>query len=216
MRIAIILFLATTAIGRADDKPGGFEPLFNGKDLTGWELKQSKGTAEDFWSVKEGGILSAKAGTGWLSTTKEYGDFVLRVEWRIQAGGNSGVFLRVPGVKEGFSPSQTGMEIQILDDDSDKYKGKLKPSQYSGSIYTFVACAKPVFKGAGEWNKYVLTCQGDKITVEYNGEKVVEADIAQIEGLAKRPRKGLIGLQNHGSPVEFKNVEIKVLEKPNP
>ena len=84
-----------------------------GKDLTGWEMKQAKGDIKDFWSVKEGGILSAKAGTGWISTTKEYGDFVLRVEWRIQADGNSGVFLRVPGVVEGKSPSGTGMEIQI-------------------------------------------------------------------------------------------------------
>ena len=150
----------------------GFEPLFKGKDLTGWEMKQAKGDIKDFWSVKEGGILSAKAGTGWISTTKEYGDFVLRVEWRIQADGNSGVFLRVPGVVEGKSPSGTGMEIQILDDNSAKYKGKLKPYQYSGSIYTFVPCSKPVFKSAGEWNKFELICDKDKITVVFNGEKV--------------------------------------------
>jgi len=212
MRIALLLLAAIASSARADDKTG-FEPLFNGKDLTGWEMKQSKGEAKDYWSVTEDGILTAKAGTGWLGTTKEYGDFILRVEWRIQEGGNSGVFLRVPGVKENVSPSATGAEIQILDDNSEKYKGKLKPYQYSGSIYTFVPCSKPVFKGAGEWNKFEITCRGDKISVVYNGEMVAEADGSKIEELGKRPKRGLIGLQNHGSPVEFRNIEIKVLDK---
>ncbi len=213
MRIVALLMLTLVFTPYVHGQEKGFEPLFNGKDLTGWEMKQAKGDIKDFWSVKEGGILSAKAGTGWISTTKEYGDFVLRVEWRIQADGNSGVFLRVPGVVEGKSPSGTGMEIQILDDNSAKYKGKLKPYQYSGSIYTFVPCSKPVFKGAGEWNKFELICDKDKITVVFNGEKVAEGDASMGE-LAKRPKKGFIGLQNHGSPVEFRNVEIKVLTRP--
>jgi hypothetical protein len=212
MRTLLLLLFAVTTT-RADEPSNGFVPLFNGKDLTGWEMKQSKGDIKDFWSVKEG-ILTARAGTGWLSTTKEYGDFVLRVEWRIFEGGNSGVFIRVPGVKEGMSPSATGAEIQILDDNAAKYKGKLKDYQYSGSIYTFVPCAKPVFKGAGEWNTFEITCKGDHITVVYNGEKVAEADAGKIAELGKRPRKGFIGLQNHGSPVEFRKVEIKVLDSP--
>ena len=212
MRIAILLVFGAATAARADEKTD-FTALFNGKDLSGWEIKQSKGNIKDYWSVTDG-ILTAKAGTGWIGTTKEYGDFILRVEWRIQEGGNSGVFLRVPGVKDGTSPSQTGVEIQILDDNSDKYKGKLKPYQYSGSIYTFVPCSKPVFKGAGEWNTFEITCQGDKIAVVYNGEKVAEADASKIEELGKRPKRGLIGLQNHSSPVEFRKVEIKVLDKP--
>jgi hypothetical protein len=203
--LALFFLFAGSATRAADD----FEPLFNGNDLAGWEPKQAK---TDDWSVKDG-ILTAKAGTGWLGTTKEFGDFVLRVEWRIQAGGNSGVFLRVPGVVEKMSPSQTGMEIQILDDNSEKYKGKLKPYQFSGSIYTFVPCAKPVFKGAGEWNTFEITAKGDLITVVYNGEKVAEADASKDEVLGKRAKKGMIGLQNHNSPVEFRKVEIKVLEK---
>ncbi len=209
MRTTLVLLFVAFSTSQAEDT---FQPLFNGKDLIGWELKQSKKNIADYWSVTADGILSAKAGDGWLSTTKEYGDFVLRAEWRIQAGGNSGVFLRVPGVVEGKSPSMTGMEIQILDDHAEKYK-KLKPYQFSGSIYTFVPCAKPVFKGAGEWNNFELTCKGDLITVVYNGEKVAEADAGKIEELGKRPKRGFIGLQNHGSPVEFRKVEIKVLDK---
>jgi len=207
MRIAgLLVLVAALPAGAAD-----FEPLFNGKDLTGWEVKQVKGDTEGMWFVKDG-ILTGKAGTGWLGTTKEYGDYVLRVEWRIQKDGNSGVFLRVPGVKEGFSPSQTGMEVQILDDGSDKYKGKLKPTQYSGSIYTFVHCMKPVYKGPNEWNTFELTCKGDDVTVVYNGEKVAETNMAREEKLAKRPRAGLIGLQNHGTAVEFRKIEINKLD----
>jgi hypothetical protein len=213
MRMSLLVLFAATCVVRADEKPG-FQPLFNGKDLTGWEMKQAKGDIKDFWSVKDG-VLTAKAGTGWLSTTKEFGDFVLRVEWRIQSGGNSGVFLHVPGPVEGKSPSQTGMEVQILDDNAEKYK-TLKPYQYSGSIYTFVPCAKRVFKGAGEWNDFEITCKGDLTTVVYNGEKVAEADASKIPELGKRPKSGFIGLQNHGSPVEFRKVEIKELDKAKP
>lgn len=207
---SLLAFLVIASSAHADDK-SDFVPLFNGTDLSGWELKQAKGDIKDYWSVKDK-IMTAKAGTGWIGTTKEYGNFVLRVEWRIQEGGNSGVFLRVPGVKEGVSPSQTGMEIQILDDNADKYKGKLKPTQYSGSIYTFVPCAKPVYKGVNTWNTFEITCKDDKVTVVYNGEKVAEADMNTSAEFAKRPHKGMIGLQNHGSPVEFRKVEIKVLD----
>ena len=209
MRALLVLLFAITPV-QAGDK-SDFTPLFNGKDLTGWELKQSKGDIKDSWSVVDS-ILTCKAGGGWISTDKQYGNYVLRVEWRIQEGGNSGVFLRVPGVKEGMSPSQTGMEIQILDDNSAKYKGKLKPYQFSGSIYTFVPCAKPVFKGIGTWNTFEITCKGDKVTVVYNGEKVAEADMNTSAEFAKRPHKGFIGLQNHGSAVEFRKVEIKVMD----
>lgn len=207
-----LVFLTALPAAAADvEAPKGFTPLFNGKDLIGWELKQSKGDIKDCWSVNEG-ILTCKAGTGWISTDKQYGNFVLRVEWRVQEGGNSGVFLRVPGVVEGKSPSMTGMEIQILDDNSAKYKGKLKPYQFSGSIYTFVPCSKPVFKGVKTWNTFEITAKGDKVTVVYNGEKVSEADMNTSAEFAKRPLKGFIGLQNHGSAVEFRKVEIKVLD----
>jgi hypothetical protein len=208
--LGVLMFLAA-GVSRVDEKEEGFVPLFNGKDLSGWEVKENRSKTKDLWYVKDG-VLTAKSGSGWLGTTKEYGDFVLRLEWRIREGGNSGVFLRVPGVKPGVSPSQTGAEVQILDDNSPLYKGKLKPYQYSGSLYTFDAPSKQMFKGAGQWNAFEITCKGGRITIVYNGEKVVEADAAKDPVLAKRPRKGFIGLQNHGSPVEFRNVRIKVLD----
>ena len=109
------------------------------------------------------------------------------------------------------SPSDAGFEIQILDDFSDKYKGKLQPYQYCGGLYHFLPVSKPVFLGAGVWQTYELTVRGDQITLIFNGERVIEADISKNASMQKRPRKGFIGLQNHGSDVEFRQIEIKEL-----
>ena len=208
MRFAVmglLLLCCGTATG------SDFVPLFNGKNLDGWKERQVKKGQEGRWSVEDG-ILKAKAGSGWLGAEKQYGSFVLRVEWKIFENGNSGVFFRVPDKEFTGSPSDAGFEIQILDDNGTQYKGKLKPYQYSGGLYHFVPVSKPVFKGAGVWNSYELTVKGDKISLIYNDEKVIEADISTNEDMKKRPKKGFIGLQNHGTPVEFRKVEIKVLE----
>ncbi|HLW65210.1 MAG TPA: DUF1080 domain-containing protein [Gemmataceae bacterium] len=210
-RFALFIVILLTTEIRADDKGDGFMPLFNGKDLNGWKERQVPAGKGGYWSVKDG-ILTAKAGTGWLGTEKMYGNYVLRVEWKIVENGNSGVFLRVPDTDSKESPSTTGFEIQILDDNGSQYKGKLKPYQYSGSLYYYVPASKPMFKGVGEWNSYEITCNGDKISVIYNGEKVVDADISKDPKMQTRPKKGFIGLQNHGSAVEFRKVEIKVLD----
>jgi hypothetical protein len=187
----------------------GFVPLFNGKDLDGWEVRETRPGDKEKWSAK-GGVLTAMPGSGWIGTTKMYADFVLHLEWRIPVNGNSGVFLRVPDVKSKASPSQLGMEIQVLDDTGPAYKGKLKDWQYSGSLYGFVPPSKSVYK-SGEWNRFEITCNGDQVTVVFNGEKVVEADMSKFPELDKRPRRGFIGLQNHGSGVEYRNVQIKGL-----
>ena len=208
---AFVIWAVTTP-ARAEEKKDGFVPLFNGKDLSGWEIKEDKGGDKDQWTVKDG-VLKAKTGQGWLGTTKQYGDYVLRVEWRVPENGNSGVYLRVPEGKLDKLPTFIGMEIQILDDDGPMYKGKLKDWQYSGSLYGVVPVSKRVYKGPNEWNTFEIACLGDKVTVVFNGEKVVEADMGKEPELMKRPRKGFIGLQNHGSPVEFRNIQIKALDK---
>jgi len=205
------LMVLAAGLARADDKPA-FVPLFNGKDLDGWEIKENKSGDKDQWTVKDG-VLAAKAGWGWLGTKKMYGDFVLSLDWRVPENGNSGVYIRVPDIKTNLLPTFTGMEIQVLDDNGPEYKGKLKPWQYSGSIYGVVPAGKRVYKGAGEWNHFEISCQGDQIQVVFNGEKVAEADAGKEPALVKRPKKGFIGLQNHGSSIEYRNILIKVLDK---
>jgi hypothetical protein len=208
MTRALLVLLVLTGATAAQDS--GFVPLFNGKDLDGW---QARGAGKlDSWSVKDG-ILIAKAGGGWLGTTKMYGDYVLRVVWKLPTkNGNSGVFLRVPDLITKDSPSNYAMEIQILDDEGPAYAGKLKDYQYSGSLYHFVPRSKAMYK-PGAWNTFEITCKGNQVAVVYNGEKVVDADMSKFPTLDKRPRRGLIGLQNHGSAVEFREVSIKLLDK---
>jgi len=207
MRTLAFTLLLCSFANAADD---GFTPLFNGKNLDGWVTHQEKPTPTELWSVKEGGILAAKDGWSWLATTKEYDNFVLKLEFRVPKDGNSGVFLRVPADTK-KAPHEAGLEVQILDDEAEMYKGKLKPYQYSGSIYYFVPATKNVFKGAGEWNRYEITCQGDKVQIRYNGELVTDGDASKDPLFNMRPKKGVIGLQNHGSSIEFRNIELKPL-----
>ena len=141
MRVLLAAALLTAAPARPADKEAGFVPLFNGKDLTGWEVKENRTRVKDLWTVK-GGVLTARAGSGWLGTKKMYGAFVLRLEWRIPPDGNSGVYLRVPVLKGKEIPSQAGVEIQVLDDEGPAYKGKIKPYQHCGSIYGIAAPKK--------------------------------------------------------------------------
>jgi hypothetical protein len=208
---AFALFCLPLLAQAADE--GEFQPLFDGKSTAGWVNKTEDGqpNPDSKWTVKDG-ILIAAPGTGWLSTKEMYGDFVLKLEWRMPENGNSGVFIRVPELKAGQHPHIDGIEIQVLDDNGPQYKGKLEPYQYSGSIYGAVPAKNTGYKGAGEWNRFEISCLGEKISVVMNGNHVAEADVTKIDTLSKRPRRGYIGLQNHGSGVEYRNIELKVLK----
>ncbi|KAA3614028.1 MAG: DUF1080 domain-containing protein [Calditrichaeota bacterium] len=181
--------------------------LFNGSDLTGWDVV---GSSEDSWFVKDAKLTTSAAGGGWISTQKEYADFRLELEFRVPAGGNSGVFIRAP--RDG-NPAYEGMEIQVLDDYADKYK-TLKMWQYTGSIYAVQAPKLRVTKKAGEWQKMIITCKGPAVKVDLNGENIIDTNlIDHMDKSGSNPglkrRKGYIGFQNHGAPVEYRNVRIR-------
>ncbi len=204
-----VMFLILSGHARSAE----FEPLFDGKSLDGWVVKGEPGQEppKDEWEIKDG-VLVARPGHSWLSTAKMYGDFTLRLEWRVPENGNSGVFIHVPDLKPGQQPYVEGIEIQVLDDAGPEYKGKLKPWQYAGSIYGAVPAENTGYRGKGEWNRFEIICRGPAIEVSMNGNRVAVADAEKIETLKARPRRGYIGLQNHGTPVEYRNVELKVLE----
>jgi hypothetical protein len=185
--------------------PDDLAPLFNGKDLSGWE---AVGGSADCWTWEDGKVVCKGGKGGWLCTKEQYGDFELEVEYNCPKDGNSGVFIRAP--REGHT-SKVGMEIQLLDDDAEIHKN-IKPFQHTASIYGVVAPSKAVQKKAGEWNTMRIRCKGDQVTITLNGEKVVDADMSAFEELKSRPRKGYIGLQNHGSGLEFRNVRLKKLD----
>jgi hypothetical protein len=207
--IAVCVLSLVAVTSRAAD----FTPLFGGKSLDGWVVKGEPGqeAPQGEWLVQDG-VLTAKPGHSWLSTDKMYGNFTLRLQWRVPENGNSGVFIHVPDLKQGEQPYVQGIEIQVLDDAGPEYKGKLKPWQYAGSIYGAVAAENSGYTGKGEWNTFEITCRGSSIEVVMNGNKVAVADAEKIETLKSRPRRGYIGLQNHGTPVEYQKIEIKVLD----
>jgi len=186
----------------------GFVPLFNGKDMSGWLPSPAR-----TWEVQDGVLVcTGEKGGPWIRTEKEYANFVLRLEYKISKGGNSGIFVRC--APKGRA-SRTGFEIQILDD-----CGKAPTTHSSGAIYDVEAAWKNMSKPAGEWNQVEITCDGPRIAVVINGEKVHDMNVDDEELNAKlkdelkvdkRRRKGHIGLQNHGARVEFRNIRIKVL-----
>jgi hypothetical protein len=205
-RIVIAILILGAPLAAGEPKPA-FVPLFNGRDLAGWTERQVAKGQEGRWQV-ENGILKARPGSGWLGTEKQYGDFILRVEWKIAVDGNSGIFFRVPAAPFTGSPSDAGFEIQILDDHGPKFKGKLKDYQYCGGLYHFQPIRKPVYKGPDTWQSYELTVRGDTIALVFNGEHVLQADISGNEAMQRRPKSGFIGLQNHGTAVEFRQIEL--------
>jgi hypothetical protein len=186
------LFAQTLA---PDEEREGFMPLFNGKDLDGWEII---GDAEA-WQVKDGVIVCTGKGGGWLKSRWEFDDFIFRVEWRLKKGGNSGVFFRAQPVAD---PWVHGFEVQILDDGGQIGKTNC------GAIYGVLAPKTNPVK-AGEWNAYEIRAIGDRVQVFFNGELVHDVDVSQVPELANRPKRGYIGLQNHGDYVEFRNPRIK-------
>lgn len=186
-----------------DGMGAGWTALYNGRDLTGWEEVKTKNT----WHAEGERLVCTGGGGGWLSTADEYADFELELDFNVPPGGNSGVFMRTPRTGD---PAHEALEIQILDDDADIHKD-IKVWQHTGSIYAVVPPSKPMQKKAGEWNHYRIVCRGPQVAVWLNGEKVSEADMDREEKLRSRPRRGYIGLQNHGSGVAYKNIKIRKL-----
>ena len=184
----------------------GFVSLFDGKTLNGWQGDLKGYAIED-------GVMVCKPG-GDIYTAKEYANFVLRFEFKLPPGGNSGVSIRSP--LQGAS-AYAGMEIQILDDSHPKYKD-LQPYQFHGSIYGVAPAKRGFLKPAGQWNCEEIMAKGSRIKVTLNGTVIVDADIGDIKETMDRldhpglhNAKGHVGWAGHGDPVAFRNVRIKEL-----
>jgi hypothetical protein len=183
--------------------------LFNGKDLNGWQVVGGRG---DAWGAENGILYTTGQGGGWLSTTREFANFKLELEFRVPNNGNSGVFLRSPHQGD---PAYTGMEIQVLDDYGDEYT-KLNPWQYTGSVYGIQPPNQRATKHAGEWQKMCITCVGPQVTVELNGIKTVDTNLIEhMQESVSHPgikrRAGYIGLQNHSTRLEYRNLYLQEL-----
>jgi hypothetical protein len=237
--VAAALLLVTDAVAqRAKDE---FVPLFNGRDLSGWKVPAGD---NGHWKVVDGVIdydaESEASGDKSLWSEREFGDFVLKVDWRIKSTPyvNSSVpIIRHDGThKKGAD----GREIRIAVPDSDSgiYLRGTNKAQVniwcwpigSGEVYGYrtddkmpaavragVTPARNADRDIGEWNTFEITVRGNRLTVVLNGEQVLTS--AELPGL---PPRGPIALQHHGekkngvwaappSLVQFRNVEIREL-----
>ena len=175
-------------------------PLFNGTDLTGW-----KGEG---YEVKDGAIVCTPQGKN-LMTERLFANYAFDFEFKLPPAGNNGIGIHYPGTGDA---AYVGMEVQVLDNTSDKYKD-LKPYQFHGSIYTMVPAKKAPLKPVGEWNQERIIVNGDDVQVTVNGEVITEAKLSELnqkfpqhEG-AKR-RAGHIAFCGHGDPVAFRGMRI--------
>jgi len=210
--VALLVSLASLA---AEE---GFIPLFDGKSLDGWQ------GGKDGYEVQGGAIVSlAKGGSGNLYTNKEYGDFHLKFEFKLTPGANNGIGLRQPLPMDGkrIDPAYAGMEIQVLDDGDEKYKGKIKEWQHHGSVYGIVPAKQGHLKPVGEWNSEEIILQGKHVQVILNGETIVDADLEKastpqtIDGREHPGLKrdsGYVCFCGHGAEVWFRNLRIKELK----
>ena len=190
----------------------GFEPIFNGKDMSGWAGPVDVVKVEDGvikWQEKKGGTPY------W---NHELSDFQARVEMKIPSGANNGLAIRYPGSGD---TAYVGMcELQVLDDNYDKVRGKIDPRQVHGSAYGMVGAARGYQHPNGEWNFEEVTVKGSTIKVELNGTVILDCDLSKVDMstvMANHPHpgkdrtSGFFGFAGHNDSLEFRNVLIKTL-----
>jgi hypothetical protein len=217
-----LAFSASSANAQDD-----FIPLFNGKDLSGWTayLRPTKENPnpdpKNTWSVVDGVIKCTGRPNGYIATENEYGDYVLRVKWRFPAdskGGNSGVLLHVtgpdrvwPNSVEAQLASGSAGDFWLIADEHGKLpyleidQSRKDLNNKEGRHYFRINREKPVEKPFGEWNQYEITCKGGDIRLVINGTLVNEGKNGEL-------KRGRIALQSEGAPIEFKDIEIKLLK----
>jgi hypothetical protein len=213
----------------AEEKAAGWELLFDGNTLQGWK-RFNHDTIGPLWTAKEGAIVCDGEGVienaanmgGSLMTTKQFGNFELTAEWKISAGGNSGILYHVIEHSKYKHDYETGPEVQVMDDAG--WKGdKLKEVQKAGSNYDmFEAPASKKVMPVGEWNHVKIVYNYGHVEHWLNGEKIVEFEEGSPEYNTRykkskwtkypdwnRSKTGSISLQDHGAPVYFRNIKIR-------
>ncbi len=197
-----------------------WEVLFDGTSLDAWQGYKQPAVGKG-WRVEDGTLhLEAGSGSGDIVTRQSYGDFDLEMEWKIAPCGNSGVFYRAaPGEEEIY---HSAPEMQVLDDAC--HPDARFPSHRAGSNYDLYMGKPGVVKPAGEWNTLRIVARGPHVEHWLNGQEVVayeqgspewQARVAasKFRGMAGYGKRmsGLIGLQDHGDAVWYRNIRVRRL-----
>jgi hypothetical protein len=202
--------------------PKGFVALFNGEDLTGWKgllkspyddpskratltpdkleelQKEADENMREHWKVTDGALVFDGKGHS-LCTTKDYSDFEMLVDWKIQSGGDSGIYLRGSPQVQIWDTSRTNVGAQAG-------SGGLYNNQ-NGPRNPLKVADKPV----GQWNTFRITMVGEKVTVFLNDVLVVDNVVMENYWQRDKPiyPNGQIELQSHGSILEFRNIYLR-------
>ena len=186
-----------------------FVSLFDGESLSGWQ------GALDSYEVVDGPIQCRAGKGGTLFTEKQYGDFIVTLEFRLPPGGNNGLAIRYPGTG---NPAYDGMcELQVLDNKASKY-ADLDERQFHGSVYGMVAARRGFLLEPGQWNRQTVEVRGSAIRVVLNDTLILDADLSTVTEFMKdvpHPGKdlarGYFGFAGHNDPVAFRNIMIREL-----
>ena len=207
--LTLTLLAAMLAVASAEE---GFEPLFDGVSLDGWVLLGRHG---DGYLVRDGKIVCPPGSGGNLMSASEYGDFVLRFEFKLESGSNNGLCIRCPLAWRRMA--YDGNELQIIDNSAPRY-ARIKPWQRHGSLYDVAPAKTGALKPVGEWNSQEVSAQGSRIRVVLNGKTILDFDTSEVRDRSKLARhpglrraSGHIGFLGHDEPVEFRNIRIRPL-----
>lgn len=206
MRLYLTLLLALLLVPSftpAQDS-AAWVPLFNGKDLTGWT-----NNGHNKWVVEDGTILgeSTTKEYGYLTTDKTYRNFNLRLQFKPEAEGNSGVFIRsrILGMDPEHGPDIEGMQVEV-DPHVGMHTGGLYESGGRGWVVQPTAEGEKALK-PGQWNTLEISAHGNHIVTRLNGVQIVDYTDA-----TPKFTDGVIGLQEHmggGVKVRWKDIEIQ-------
>ena len=202
-----ILALASGCTVLGVSKKGEIEPgyvsLFNGENLDGWIIENNgQFAARD-------GLLVVNKGTGWLRSEKEYGDFILKMDFRfLEKEANSGIFVRTAATSKDDENGwpDNGYQVQCMDTVDGRIPcGTMIP--YGAPEFkheSYLEKLAEVFQPTGEWNSYEIECSGENLTVKINDGLITKAhDIKNL--------RGHIGIQGEHGQLEFRNLRVKVL-----
>lgn len=209
-----------------EEKEEGWQLLFDGTSTDGWKGYNADQFPEKGWVVKDGMLtVSSGGGGGDIVTDKKYGNFILKLEWKVQEAGNSGIFYRA--MEQPTQPIYwSAPEMQVLDNFNhpDAEMG-VDGNRKAGSLYDLIPAKPQNANPHGEWNSVKIVADGSTIEHWQNGEKVLEYELwtnAWYEMIRNSKfqshpefgdaRSGYIGLQDHGDTVDFRNIKIKELE----
>jgi len=213
-----------------EEKTEGWVLLFDGKTTKGWRGYNKETFPQVGWEIVDGTLHCIASGRGEaghggdIITEKTYKNFILKLEWKIAPGGNSGIFYRAVE-KPGRPIWQMAPEMQVLDNERhpDAKLGK-NGNRQAGALYDLIPANPQTTKPAGEWNKVKIYVNEDHVEHWLNGKKVLEynlwtpqwKEMVKNSKFAKYPdfgeyKEGHIGLQDHGDDVWYRNIKIKEL-----